>query len=96
MIGYHVFPRYWRSGVGYAALVATLNKVFRQLNAERAWALVDTRNDASIALLKKLGFSVSRRHDGVGFFKGVASDEWEFELDRSVWASGRKGRHAPG
>lgn len=85
LIAYHVFPAYWRSGVGYAAMSDTLDHTFLRLGADRAWALVDTRNAASAALLEKLGFAMVRRHDAADFFKGEVSDELEFELTRSAW-----------
>ena len=85
LIGYHVFPAFWRSGVGYAALSETLDKLFVEIDVDRVWALVDTRNAASIALLKKLGFAMIVRHEKADFFKGEPSDEFELELSRVAW-----------
>lgn len=85
LIGYHVFPSFWRSGVGHAALSETLNELFSREDVDRVWALVDTRNTASIALLKKLGFLIVGRREEAEFFKGEVSDEWEFELARLTW-----------
>jgi RimJ/RimL family protein N-acetyltransferase len=85
LVAYHVFPAYWRSGVGYAAMSETIDQLFLRLRVDRAWALVDTRNAASAALLKKLGFAVTHRHEAADFFKGAVSDELEFELTRSAW-----------
>lgn len=85
LVAYHVFPAYWRSGVGYAAMSETLDRIFLSLGAERARALVDTRNAASAALLQKLGFAIKGRHEAADFFKGEVSDEFEFELTLSAW-----------
>ena len=52
-----------------------------------AAALVDTRNQASRALLASLGFTAIRTIERADFFKGCASDETRFELARSGWRS---------
>jgi RimJ/RimL family protein N-acetyltransferase len=88
LVAYHVFPAYWRSGIGCAAMTETLDRIFCQLDADRAWALVDTRNVASIALLRKLGFKATGHHQGADFFKGETSDEYGFEISQQAW-SGR-------
>jgi RimJ/RimL family protein N-acetyltransferase len=82
---YQVFPACWRSGVGYRALSETLDMLFSRLGADRAWALVDTRNVASLGHLAKLGFAIVARHDGAGFFKGEPSHELELEIRRMTW-----------
>ena len=85
LIAYHVFPSCWRSGVGYRAVVETLDMLFSRLDADRAWALVDTRNSASLGLLAKLGFVIVARHDDADFFKGEPSHEWELEMTSAAW-----------
>ena len=87
LIAYHIFPTCWRSGVGCAAVTKTLDRLFFQLDIGHAWALVDVRNAASIALLEKLGFSCSGHRKGADFFKGEMSDEHEFEISRSQWSA---------
>ena len=47
--------------------------------------MVDTRNQASRALLASLGFAAVRIVERADFFKGGASDETQFELARSEW-----------
>ena len=85
LIAYHVFPTCWRSGVGYQALPQTLDQLFSRHDADRAWALVDTRNVASLGLLAKLGFAIVARHDGADFFKGEPSHELELEIMSAAW-----------
>ncbi len=84
-LGYHVFPVYWRQGVGTAALQSTLNWLFAMTTIDEARALVDTRNAGSIALLQKLGFRLGRTIVGADCFKGAQSDEHEFVMSRPCW-----------
>ena len=84
LIAYHVFPAFWRLGIGRRAMSITLNRLFAA-DVERATALVDTRNVASLALLRRLGFTCVRTIENADFFKGRSSDEHEFELRRSAW-----------
>ncbi len=81
-VAYHVFPPHWRQGIGRAALSATLDLVFAPGRVTLARALVDTRNQASRALLASLGFTAVRTIERADFFKGGASDETQFELAR--------------
>ncbi len=89
IVAYHVFPAHWRQGIGRVALAATLDLVFDLASVTLAAALVDTRNQASRALLARLGFTAVRTIAQADFFKGGASDETLFEL------SGRKWRRRP-
>ncbi len=84
-VAYHVFPTFWRQGIGRAALAATLDLVFASGRVTLAQALVDTRNRASRALLEATGFTAVRTIERADFFKGGASDETQFELARSDW-----------
>ena len=81
-VAYHVFPPHWRQGIGRAALSAMLDLVFAPGHVTLARALVDTRNQASRALL---GFTAVRTIERADFFKGGASDETQFELPRARW-----------
>lgn len=84
-LAYHVFPSHWRQGIGRAALAATLDLVFALENVTLARALVDTRNQASRALLASLGFTATRTTERADFFKGAPSAETRFELPRRNW-----------
>lgn len=86
-VAYHVFPSHWRQGIGRSALAATLDLVFCTNSVTLVQALVDTRNQASQALLKSLRFTAVRMIKRADFFKGGASDETQFELARSGWRS---------
>ncbi len=84
-VAYHVFPVHWRRGIGTAALGGTLDQLFTTGLAGEVRACVDTRNDASIALLRKLGFRWRRTILRADHFKGSRSDEFEFALPRETW-----------
>ncbi len=96
LVAYQVFPSCWRQGVGRTGLAATLELVFAMPLVALARALVDTRNQASAALLGSLGFEAVRRIEHADFFKGSASDETQFELSRAAWVSGPNRVVAPG
>ena len=79
-VAYHIFPAYWRQGLGTAAMRMTLGLLDEADLVDEARALVDTRNEASIALLQKLGFNLLGTFVGADHFKGRGSDEHEFAL----------------
>ncbi|GAA5266040.1 hypothetical protein ACOSOMT5_P2467 [Acidiphilium sp. MT5] len=87
MVGYHVFPSHWRQGYATEAMMKTLDMLFAMPSIDQANAFVDTRNVASISLLKRLGFTVERMIENADFFKGSQSDEFEFRLSRGAWAA---------
>ncbi|WP_407271738.1 GNAT family N-acetyltransferase [Radiobacillus sp. PE A8.2] len=55
-VGYEIHPSYWRSGYTSEALQRVIEYCFEELQLIRIGAFVYTANDASSALLKKLGF----------------------------------------
>ena len=85
VIGYYVFPAYWRQGFATAALQATLCELFKTYSMNELHAFVDTRNVASIAVLAKLGFTRLRTIAEADSFKGGPSDEYEFVLSDARW-----------
>lgn len=85
LVAYHVFPAFWRQGIATSAMKLTLADIFRRPGIKTAHAFVDTRNTASIALLKTLGFNLVRTISDADFFKGTTSNEFEFILDGEVW-----------
>jgi len=79
LIGYHVFPSFWRQGVGRRAVSLMLQAVQKRGDIAIAEALVDTRNVASAGLLRYLGFHWVETVRNADFFKGQHSDEYRFE-----------------
>jgi RimJ/RimL family protein N-acetyltransferase len=85
LIGYMVFPPFWRQGGGTEAVGGMLDCLFDRYRCSAAEALVDTRNTGSLALLATLGFRVEARTDDADFFAGETSHELTLSLDRSAW-----------
>ena len=86
ILGYQIFPSRWRQGFATSALRATLAKILAATSIQEVQAFVDTRNTASIALLRKLDFRCRRLIVNADHFKGASSDEHEFVLPREkIW-----------
>jgi ribosomal-protein-alanine N-acetyltransferase len=79
-IAYTVGKEFQKQGFAFEALSATIAWLKSQLGTKKINAWVDTRNTASIELLKKLGFSQTEYLPNADFFKGEKSDEFVFEL----------------
>lgn len=79
-IGYELHSDYWRQGYMAEALDAILDFGFTELTLNRIEALVMVENEASTALLTRLGFvqeGILRQHD---YFKGAFHDMRLFSL----------------
>ncbi|WP_419729759.1 GNAT family N-acetyltransferase [Lichenicola sp.] len=85
LLGYMIFPAYWRQGSGREALSAMLDFLFDSAGCGRADALVDTRNNPSLALLDSLGFRTVGRIANADHFAGSTSHEYELSLDAAAW-----------
>jgi len=55
-IGYWLLPIYWGKGIVTEVLPVVIDFIFRQKHIHRIEALVETGNDASEKVLKRLGF----------------------------------------
>ncbi len=85
LIGIMVFPPFWRRGIATEALSCLLDCLFEQYRCTAAAALVDTRNQASLALFARLGFTTVRLILDADFFDGQISHEVELALPRAAW-----------
>lgn len=79
-IAYTVGKEFQKRGYAFEALGAVIALLKAQFASKKINAWVDTRNVASIVLLKKLGFSQTQFLPNADFFKGEKSDEFVFEL----------------
>lgn len=66
LLGYHLAPRYWQQGIGARAVDKTIRLIFERNDVDRVLALVDTRNAASVALLRRHGFALVAHHAKAG------------------------------
>jgi [ribosomal protein S5]-alanine N-acetyltransferase len=80
-IAYELFRAHQGRGIATQAVRAMLLHLRDQAKLNRATALVDTRNQRSIRLLERLGFSRTRLIVDAAYFKGAPSDEYEYALD---------------
>jgi len=84
-IGFTLAP--FHQGRGYAteAVACLLDYVFGPLAKERATAITDERNAASIAVLERLGFVRDPAPREPVIFKGEAYDEHLYSVRRADW-----------
>lgn len=63
VIGYTVFPLFWQRGLASTGVAWLVRELFTQHAVARIEAFVDARNEASIRLLQRLGFTESASAD---------------------------------
>ena len=57
-LAYSIFLRYWRRGYASEAMSAVVEHLFQDHDIDRVVAEMDARNEASVALAKRLGLFV--------------------------------------
>lgn len=82
-VAYMVFVPHQRRGFASEGLARVLAHLFADYQIATVAAEIDTRNDASIALVEALGFVRVATHRDADFFKGTTSDEYRYELRSS-------------
>jgi RimJ/RimL family protein N-acetyltransferase len=84
-IGWTLHPDF--AGQGYAAEAArtVLDLAFRQMRLHRVYAELDPRNDASIALCKRLGMREEGWFLKDLWFKGTWADTGSYAILREEW-----------
>ena len=73
-VAYLFHPDAWGQGYASEALEAMLGHL-RLLGVRQAQATIDTRNAASLKLVRRLGFTYHHTVYGADEFKGLVSDE---------------------
>lgn len=81
-LAYSVFPPFWRRGYAKEGCRRVIESLFADWNVTAIVAEIDTRNVASIRLVESLGFARVSFKQNADFFKGAASDEYAYELQR--------------
>ena len=84
-IAYMVFSSFQRQGFATEALSVLLEEIFNAFQIDSLKALIDSRNEASIAVVSNLGFSLVDTIECADYFKGSSSDEYRFSLSRKDW-----------
>ena len=81
-IAYTIGKDFQRQGLAYEGLANILELLFKKINAKSVKAWIDTRNLASINLVKKLGMTQVEFIAKADHFKGSDSDEFVFGMMR--------------
>ncbi len=82
-IAYMIGKDFQRQGFAFEGLTKVIDLLFEGTRAKSVKAWIDTRNQASINLVKKLGMNQVEFIAKADHFKGSDSDEFVFELVRS-------------
>lgn len=70
--------QFWGNGYATEASQHILQLLFNDYDVTEVKSEVDTRNEASIRLLERLGFEQVEYRAAVDFFKGSSSDEYTY------------------
>ncbi len=81
-VAYLLGPDYWGQGLASEALGALLSHLFARGTLDSVEARIDTRNDRSVRLVRRLGFELVRVDRKAEFFKGSWGDEYLFRIRR--------------
>ena len=84
-IAYETFPHAWRKKIAQTACRALITHLFSAYQVETVSALLDTRNQASWALLESLHFRRTQLIPQADEFKGSISDEFRYDISRAEW-----------
>ena len=84
-IAYEVFPPYWRRGIAREAVSTLVAYLFVAYAVQTVSAHIDTRNKASLGLLKALSFRHTETIEDADYFKGSSSDEHVYRLRKDDW-----------
>jgi [ribosomal protein S5]-alanine N-acetyltransferase len=90
-IAYLLTPASWGKGYAQEGCRRLLTLLFAVYRVEAVRAEVDTRNQASWKLLERLGFERLAFRQAADHFKGASSDEYAYELSKSLWQVGMQG-----
>ena len=79
-VAYLLGPEFWGKGFASEAVGALLVWLFSRGDVNSAEARVDTRNERSVRLVRRLGFELVRVDRKAEFFKGSWGDEYLFRI----------------
>ena len=85
-LGYWVGPPYWNAGYATEAVSAIVAHLFLDRELDRLDATVFADNEASAAVLLKVGFRETGRSSNYSVARGEAAANRVFQLQRTDWA----------
>jgi RimJ/RimL family protein N-acetyltransferase len=91
-IGYVLNPDHQGHGYATEGAAALLSLGFDGLDLHRVIARIDARNDASAAVLRRLGMRQEAHLVENEWFKGEWTDELDFAVLAEEWRAGRGGK----
>jgi ribosomal-protein-alanine N-acetyltransferase len=80
-IAYITFAGQQGQGFAREACVEVIRYLREGYGVQTVGADIDARNQASIALIERLGFTRLRTTKNADFFKGASSDEYRYEMN---------------
>ena len=89
-IGFTLAPSHHGRGYASEAVSCLLDYIFGSLDKQRAIAITDARNAASIAVLERLGFVRDTAPREPVMFKGEPCDEHLYSIRREDWLARRR------
>ena len=93
-IGYELHHNYWRRGIMSEAVSALLHFCFDRLSVHRVEANVTVGNEASAALLRRLGFTLEGTWRERVLWRGSYQSLWQFSLLEHEYREQSCGIHA--
>lgn len=94
-IGITIAPPHQRQRFAASAVTALLDYMFTVMNKHRVFASVDPRNDASMALLRRVGMRQEAHFRNSLLWRGEWVDDVVFGLLQSEWKHRRSGVREP-
>ncbi len=90
LIAYILDPKVWGKGYAKKALSIMINNLEAKYKNFRFFAYIDSRNERSIRLVKKLGFKCVDYIENADFFKGSSSHELVFCKEKRIEYNNKK------
>ena len=84
-IGFLLDRSQWHRGLAKEALCAVIGYLFRERKFDAITADVDPRNEASLGILKRMGFEIERIQENTLEVGGVWVDSAYLRLTKEVW-----------
>ena len=88
-IGFTIARGHQQRGYATEAVGGVLNGLFDTNVIAKVAAVTDTRNSASVSLLRRLGFKLA--HTDEAIFRGLPCCEYTFEMTSAMWSESPPG-----